>query len=316
MKTTRVAMPRRALVMVALAALLPAMNAYADGQTANHNLYVNMQRARIIAAPEFANLVARPTPVRHMYSLNTAQGEFKGYINEAGTLLGDYKGFHVYSPAGEPPRKMTQAEAAALRHEIMDNLDVAKLTKVKYGDGGGRKLLLFSAIDCPACKGHEAVARTLTNLNTTFYIVPSTLRDNNPANAQAHENVKRLWCAEDSGQAWKTYWLKGTIPPARQCSKELSADESYTALRDLMGATGNRVTGVPTVLREDGQRIGQLSSVSEVMAAWGPATLPPPQPVVWLGAAAREPDFVAGQTAGQPRQIKVNPKDLLKKLFN
>nr|GEU28342.1 hypothetical protein [Tanacetum cinerariifolium] len=166
-------------------ALLSALPALADGRSAVRNLHANAARARIILNLTEQSTQATPTLVRGVYALTDAQGKGAGYINESGTLYGDASGFRVFPADGSPPRTLTPAETAVLRGEVMQAIDYDQLIKVQYGDGGGRRMVMFSALDCGYCKLFEKHFSELgkTN-NTTFYVVPLSLRSSQAGGAQ------------------------------------------------------------------------------------------------------------------------------------
>ena len=89
--------------------------------------------------------------------------------------MGDYGRLRVVParPGGDF-RAMTPGEVTGLRQEVMNGIEYAKLIKVAYGDGGNRKMLLFSAVDCGFCQRFEQeFAKYGNKVNTTFYVVPS-----------------------------------------------------------------------------------------------------------------------------------------------
>ncbi|MUI12414.1 thioredoxin fold domain-containing protein [Massilia dura] len=308
-----------ATISLSLAGALLSANATASPETARQNLVANMRQAGLDTT-QMAGAKAAPTPIRHLYSLSDSQGKFLSLINEAGTFFGGTGGYQVIQATGLP-RKMTDGEMAALRREMMDNLDVGKLIKVQYGDGGGRKILLFSAIDCPACHSFETVTAKIGKLDTTYYVMPGTLQDIAQGGLQKMETVTRIWCAADNEAAWKNFWANKTVPDARSCDIDpKSAERSYVLLRDILYSVGIKVVGTPTVIREDGTILKRPKEIEAFRNAFGPAGLAglPASPApVWLADAG----LVAGGTAvaapaspaAQPG--KINTKDVLMKLF-
>lgn len=258
------------LLLLALAASLVSLNAHADGQTAAQKLRANLQRMGAAGAANFADVQATPTLVRNMYRLNARNGEFLGYVNEAGTVHGDARGFNVFPATGAKPRQLTPDEVVKFRREVMRNVAYDKLIKVGYGDGGGRKLLMFSAIDCPACKVLESTAQRTRNLHTTFYVLPASLQAMDDGGQDKMEIVSRLWCADDSGGAWKAFWAKWAVPAARQCQFDpRSAELARADLRDILKGAGTRLDGFPAVLAEDGMPAPRHGSAQELRTAWG-----------------------------------------------
>lgn len=317
MKTTRFKLTVLGLLLATLAA--PA--AWANGQSAVHQLYVNLQRSG--GSIDLRENAARTTPtlVLGIYRMADANGRFFGYINEAGTLFGDSRGFTVVA-GGAPPRPMQAAEQAELRAELMRNIDRARLIKVTYGKGSEREILMFSAVDCPYCKRLEDGLQGLGDkVDATLYVLPASLQSAQGAPSPAWQAATQIWCADDNGLAWKKFWSTRAVPPARNCEiTPRSASLAETEVRDLLIATGAKLGGYPTLVREDGNR---LAHPNQVDAAWAQRALGTAgKPAVaeggkWLIAAADAggdaPTAVPGATAGAPAQIDLNKA--LKKIF-
>jgi hypothetical protein len=292
-------------------ALLSALPALADGRSAVRHLHANAARAHVILNLTEQSTQATPTLVRGVYALTDAQGKGAGYINESGTLYGDASGFRVFQADGSPPRTLTPAETAVLRGEVMQAIDYDQLIKVQYGDGGGRRMVMFSALDCGYCKLFEKHFSELgkTN-NTTFYVVPLSLRPSQAGGAQVWQDVARIWCDSNNGDAWKRYWASGQLPPARACAIDArAAERSNLALQTILEAVGLPVKGTPTLLREDGVKlkVGDLRSYLKQPAPPTPTAQP-----VWLVAENGPPQRV-DEAAPSPSN-KVNLGDMLKKL--
>ena len=298
----------RAACVAAIIAALPA-TALADGRSAVQNLFANAATARL--APSFDQKTTQATPslVRGMYVLTTSKGEFAGFVNEAGTLWGDVNEMRVYSPSGAQPRPITPQERDALRAEMMSAIEYDKLIKVTYGDGGGRKMLMFSALDCGYCKMFEQqFSKVGPNNNTAFYVVPSSLRPIKAGGEQAWQGVTQIWCAPDNGQAWKNFWATNELPAPRQCGIDAAkAERDVHYLSSLMKVAGVKVTGTPQLVREDGVMIhpGDFKAYLKLRS---PVQSEPK--LVWLAAA--DPTV----QAATPSNNKINVGEKLKKLFN
>lgn len=235
-------------------ALGSAQAALADGGSAIHSLFSNLAKAKAgLGAVNEGNAQAQPTLVKGIYAIRSAQGQFVGYTNDAGTLFGDSRGFSVVSVDGAPPRRMNAAEVAELRQDVVSHVDYDKLIKVSYGDGGGRRLLMFSAVDCVHCKAfEESIARVKSQVSTTFFVIPASL--NPDPQSQGWQVVSRIWCSEDKSGAWLAYWNRHAVPAAAaQCEfQPRVAPRAYNDLISVFKAVGVRVVGTPNVVREDG----------------------------------------------------------------
>jgi len=293
-------------------ALVAAVPVGADGTSAAAAFFGNLEKAGIrLDDVSPASTVATPTLVKHIYRLNTgtAAGAFIGYINEAGTLTGDAQGFRLIVPNAQP-RALSYDETAQLRAEIVRNIDVDQLIPVRYGDGGGRRLVMFSAVDCPYCAKFEAsMAKLASQANSTLYVVPSALRPTSYG-GQATANwqiVAKLWCAQDPTGAWLAFWARRAVPAGNDCGGPVAVEQRENELGEILDAVGVKRHGTPAVLSENGSVFTPKAPLDAayVRDTLGPAGKPydDGRAVVWLGppaAAAKKPD---------------GPGSLLKKLF-
>lgn len=314
-----------AILMMLVVWTLPAR---ADGQQATHALFANLARSHANVGVSERNVRVAPSLVRGLYVLLDNQGNLVGYTNDAGTLYGDSRGFNYLSPTGGAPQPLSVSEINALRAEIMADIDYDKLIKVSYGNGGGRRLLMFSDVDCPSCKGLEDFLRTHVNsLNTTFYIVPGSLGSLRQGDERGWEYARRIWCSDNNSEAWQTYWIRGVTPTTYVTCRFDSARTAETAVMQLRGilmAVGVRITGTPQIVREDGmvQHIPSRT-VAYVENTFGPDARPFYQsaPRHWLDAGEGGFEPQAVDAPAQPvaartgAGAKINLGDALKKFL-
>jgi len=248
-----------------LVAISACGTAWADGLSAAHNLFTNLSHGGKSIGLTESSIQVMPTLVRGIYVINDNRGQFAGYVNEAGTLYGSSaKNLSVVSTTGTPLRSMTSDELADLRAEVMSSINFDMLIKVQYGNGGDRKIILFSAIDCLTCKGLEGrLQKHEHDLNTTFYVVPSSLQGiDGGGGFLAWQTAARIWCADDSGAAWKAYWTSHAVPQPRSCqfSDPHAARKAAQTLQALLVAIGiNGINAVPLFVREDGKFVSSTS---------------------------------------------------------
>lgn len=313
----------------ALAAMLvAAAPAHADGQSAVRSLFGNLQRAGLGIGLAEQDVRVEPTLIRGMYAMHNRNGAFLGYINEAGTMRGDYQGMRVMpAKAGENMRLMTPAEITEWRGEVMNAIEYDKLIKVAYGDGGGRKLIMLSAVDCGYCQRFEQeFAKHGAKTNTTFYVLPSGLKQIEAGGMAQWQTVSKIWCADDGAAAWKTYWstLKAPTQSSRQCAFDpKTADAQRTYFTEILRVAGVPVRGTPSMVREDGTVINNRIDMDAayIGQAFGPAGVAqtPANAQRWLVAGAPQlaDESAPAQSPAQqqgPKKIKLN--DALKSLFN
>lgn len=288
----------------------------ADGRSAVHNLFGNLARARASLSVNEATAMVSPTLVKGMYAIANQQGRFIGFTNESGTLFGDSRGFNTLSN-GSQPRPLALDELADLRAEVVAAIDFDKLPKVSFGDGGTRRLVMFSAVDCPFCKGFEDnIKKHASGLNSTIYVVPSSLQKIAQGGLQQWQAVSRIWCADDAGAAWQTYWATHNLPQAKQCrfADPRIAEMADQQLKDILLAVGVRIVGTPQTIREDGSVIVNKPNMDHayVAATFGPAGAPlaSQKPARWLAAAddSFQMQPVGGPSYGQPIQMQQQPQ--------
>lgn len=303
---------RAVAAMLGLA--LSSSAAFADGPGAVRQLLANLTQARSSLSITEATAKTQETLVRGIYAVYNTRGGFVGYVNESGTLFGDSRGFTAVFPGGKPPRPLTAQEASTLREEIMGAVDFDSLVKVQKGNGGGRRILMFSAVDCPHCKLFEDAMRTsLERTDTTIYVVPSALGKIRDGAAPAWAAATRIACAPDAGQAWMNYWASRVIPPVRSCALTPQiAEQRDQQLKDILGAVGTRIVGTPQLVAEDGISFvatPKTLATPQGVSVFGPGAAPRlANSSQWLSAS----DSSASAQDQQPRSARVNLLSLFK----
>jgi hypothetical protein len=295
------------LLLGFLLAVLAAGTAFADGRSAAHNLFVNLARAHASLSVNETTALVSPTLVKGIYSLSNQQRQFVGFTNESGTIFGDFRGFNVVPSNGAQPHPMPLDQVNDLREEVIASIDYDKLPKVTHGNGGGRRLVMFSAVDCPPCKVFESsMSKYDAGLDSTFYVVPSSLQKINQGGFRQWQAVSRIWCADDPGAAWQMYWDTHSIPQARQCrfADPRIAEMAAQQLSEILRAVGVSVTGTPKIVREDGTLIRIEADMDSgfILTSFGPSSAPPPRnlkPMHWLTASADD-NFQTQSVGGPP----------------
>ena len=238
--------------------LATAANATASSDQALRLFMGNTTRAGLSfdgVTPANARVV--PTLVNNLYELY-ANGKWITYFNESGNLFLDGTQFRVLLKDVRKGRLLSQEEREQLLGEVMEHLEWNKLVKVQYGTGGGRRIIERSALDCSICRMVETGLRMdSASLNTTFYIIPASLRPISQGAEPTWHNVANIWCAQDRTQAWGAYWISHAVPNQAQCEwSAQSAEEASEALADIFDKLGVRdVNSTPLFIAEDGQRI-------------------------------------------------------------
>jgi hypothetical protein len=233
--------------------------AHADAQSAASAYFRQLEQSDFDASRQ-ATAIARPIALVHgVYRLEDREsGAFLALITERGDLRGDSGGWSRVAKEGIAP--LPDTEMAQLRAEVMRSVAWDRLIRIAYGDGGSRRLILFSAIDCPYCAKMEAsLAQMAGGLNTTFYVLPTALApmDVGGRGERNWGQAASLWCATDPASAWKQFWVTRSAASIDGCS--LDAAGVQRTARDfatVMASVGAKLRGTPEFIREDGKTFG------------------------------------------------------------
>jgi len=142
-------------------------------------------------------------------------------------------------------RNLTAARNAKLSEVNWSTLPLDKALKEVKGNGS-RKVAIFSDADCPYCRKLEPELEKLTNVTIYTFLYP--IEGLHP---DAVPTSKRIWCESDRLKAWKAYMLRGEMPKAKgDCPNPV--DETIELGSKL------RVSGTPTIIFENGQRVPGL----------------------------------------------------------
>lgn len=144
---------------------------------------------------------------------------------------------------------MTPDAAEGVKAEIFQSIDFSKLIKLSYGAGGQRRVILWSAIDCPSCaRFEEWMIRS--NPDATFYLVPTAL---DRSDAKKRALVTNIWCSIDAAGAWRNWMLRRQEPrgPFRpSCDVNYDAGEGFAM---AMTSAGAQLYGTPAFILESGE---------------------------------------------------------------
>jgi hypothetical protein len=237
-------------ILLSLASTLAAGEASADATSAASAFFANLARFGHDASRKAT--VDRRTLVTGVYRLEDTNGELVGLITESGDIIGDSTGWRWITREGTRP--LSDKESTQLRAEILQNIEWKRLIKVQYGDGGGRRILLLSAVNCPYCSRMEdTLARNAASINTTFYVLPISLSPSAASdNGRASwRQAASLWCA-DSASAWRRYWATKEVPSSTACRlDETGVFKMSRNFSTVMSSIGVRMSGTPAMIRED-----------------------------------------------------------------
>lgn len=139
-------------------------------------------------------------------------------------------------------KNLTAARNNKLSEVKWSSLPLNKAIKEVRGNGA-RKLAVFSDADCPFCRKLEPELEKLTNVTIYTFLYP--IEGLHP---DAVPLSKQIWCEKDRLKAWKAYMLRGETPTAKgDCDGTV---DEVIALGERL-----RVSGTPTIILENGQRL-------------------------------------------------------------
>ena len=256
-------------MLLLLAGLLAASAAAADAVSARAALVANLERLHYDAAPEAAAAVDDRTLVDGLYRLeDPATGQLIALYTASADVIGDGTGWKWIDDSGLKP--FSPEEVGRLRAEAMRSIEWKRLVEVRYGDGGGRRILLISAVNCPVCARMEkTLAQHAASIDTTFYLLPISL---SPSAAEGYgeatwRQASAIWCAADGAAAWRQFWLTHQAPAAAAgCTRDaMTTFKTSRNFATVLASIGAPLRGTPGIVREDGTA---LAFPAEPDAAW------------------------------------------------
>ena len=136
---------------------------------------------------------------------------------------------------------VTELRTRQLNAVKFENLPLESAIKIKRGNGS-RRVAIFEDPNCGYCKRFERDLLGISDITVYVFLYPILSPD-------SIEKSKAVWCSPDRGQAWLDMMTKNTAPAA-----DTKCD---TAVIDkvLAFGRGKRVSGTPTIIFEDGDRV-------------------------------------------------------------
>jgi hypothetical protein len=143
-------------------------------------------------------------------------------------------------------------DVEALRSALLSNVKLEELIAQRYGKGQ-RKVIYFTAFDCPFCANFEKNIKPLSSMgNATLYAVPRNL---DTSDAIRGNVVRALWCANSSFADWSEFVRTRKPKPEvlradmSQCSA-LRTSKQAGLLQSIL--TLGQKSGVPFLMTDEG----------------------------------------------------------------
>lgn len=232
---------RRSIALGACALLLGSVALGASQADVAATIRVNLAK-RLPNLPRIDEI--RPTPVAGLYELrigsqviySDAQGRFviEGEIIDA-----------------ERHANLTRERVDALTAFDFSKLPLKDAVVWKQGTGA-RKLVVFADPNCGYCRQLERDLTQVRDITVFTFLVP-ILGGDSP------DKARNIWCAKDSGKAWRSWMIDGVPPPAAAANCDTTALTRNVALSEK-----HAVTGTPSLVFENSERVPGIISPEEI----------------------------------------------------
>jgi thiol:disulfide interchange protein DsbC len=168
------------------------------------------------------------------------------YMDEKATVLiaGD-----VYDLKTSPPRNIKDERLSKLNAVRFAELPLDQAFKIVRGSGK-RQLAYFSDPKCPYCKKLEKDLLQVQDVTLHVFLYPIL-------SPESAAQSKAVWCSADRGKAWIDLMVNGVAPTSDgTCANPI---EKNVALGQRF-----RITGTPTLIFENGQRVPGAVPVDKI----------------------------------------------------
>lgn len=168
------------------------------------------------------------------------------YTDEKATFLiaGD-----VYDLRGAQPRNLKEERLSKLNAIKFAELPLDQSFKIVRGNGK-RQLAYFSDPNCSYCKRLDKDLMGAQDVTVHVFLYPIL-------SADSSAKAKAVWCSPDRAKAWIDMMVNGVEPKASPTcdtpiDKNLALGQKY------------RITGTPTLVFENGQRVPGAMPVDKI----------------------------------------------------
>lgn len=135
---------------------------------------------------------------------------------------------------------ITEARLRKLTAIAFNSLPLDQAIKTVIGNGS-RRMAVFSDPYCGYCKRFEPDILALKDVTIYTFLLPIIRQESTPMS-------KRIWCSADRVKAWQDIMLRNTEPGSEAgCENPI---DQVLVLGQML-----RITGTPTTIFEDGERV-------------------------------------------------------------
>jgi thiol:disulfide interchange protein DsbC len=160
----------------------------------------------------------------------------------------------------------TKENVTELRHRQLNKVafnDLPLDTAFKIVRGNGsRKIAMFADPNCGYCKRFERDLLGVNDITVYVFLYPILAPD-------SVEKSKAVWCSADRGKAWID-WMVRDLPLTGDTKCATPVDKNLAYGRE------KRVTGTPTIIFEDGERVPGAIAIADFEKRLAAAKMPPP----------------------------------------
>ncbi len=135
---------------------------------------------------------------------------------------------------------VTETRMRQVNRIAFNDLPLDRAIKITRGDGS-RKIAIFEDPNCGYCKRFERDLQGVSDITVYVFLYPILSPD-------SIEKAKAIWCSKDAGKSWTDTMTKEAVPTGdKSCPTPLDKNIAY--------GREKRITGTPTIIFEDGERI-------------------------------------------------------------
>jgi len=136
-------------------------------------------------------------------------------------------------------QNLTQKRLSELNAISWNDLPLDAAFKTVRGNGK-RVLAVFVDPNCPYCKRFEKELVNVDNITVYTFLFPILSQD-------SQRKAQAIWCSADKSKAWSDWMLNGKVPASASCETPITENLAF--------ARKNNITGTPTLIFANGQRV-------------------------------------------------------------
>ena len=143
---------------------------------------------------------------------------------------------------------VTESRQRQVNRIAFNDLPLDRAIKIVRGNGS-RKIAIFEDPNCGYCKRFERDLQGVSDITVYVFLYPILSPD-------SVEKSKAIWCSKDPGKSWIDTMTKESVPGGdKSCPTPLDQNIAY--------GREKRITGTPTIIFEDGERIPGAISMAD-----------------------------------------------------